>query len=84
VSGSNIEVRRGYEAKQRLDIDALLGMCDPDVTFVSLVGEVEGTVYEGHEGIRRFFADLLEDWDVWEPRPRRYEEVGEFQSTSAR
>jgi ketosteroid isomerase-like protein len=78
VSDSNIEVvRRGYEAMQRMDIDALLEMCDPEVTFVSLVGQLEGTVYEGREGIRRFFADLLEVWDVWEPRPLRYEEAGD-------
>jgi ketosteroid isomerase-like protein len=78
VTTSNVDVvRRGYDAMQRRDLDELLGYCDPEVTFVSLVGQVEGTVYQGREGILRFFSDLLEVWEVWIPQPQSYEEAGD-------
>jgi len=78
VTSPNIEVvRRGYDAMQRRDIDELLRYCDPEIRFVSLVGEVEGTVYEGPEGMRRFFSDLLGAWEVWLPQPERFEELGD-------
>ena len=74
MSDANIElVRRGYEAMRRRDVDELLGYCDPDIEFVSLVGEVEGEVYRGAEGVRQFFRDLLGVWEVWDVRPERFE-----------
>jgi hypothetical protein len=70
----NVEVvRRGVEALGRWDVEALLPDCDPEIEFVSLVGQVEGHSYHGHEGIRQFVSDLSEAWDVWEPVPEHLE-----------
>lgn len=78
MTSPNIEVvRRGYEAMRRRDIDEVLRDCDPDIVFVSLVGQVEGKVYEGHQGIRDFFYDLLGAWELWLPQPQQFEEVGD-------
>jgi ketosteroid isomerase-like protein len=74
----NVEVvRRGIEALGRWDVEALLPDCDPEVEFVSLVGQVEGHSYRGHEGIRQFVSDLSEAWDVWEPVPEHLEAAGD-------
>lgn len=70
-------VRRGYEALGRLEVEPFLPNCDPELEFISLVGEVEGGSYRGHEGMRRFVSDLAEAWDVWEPVPRRFESNGD-------
>ena len=78
MSDANIAlVRRGYDAMQRRDVDELLGYCDPEVEFVSLVGEVEGRVYRGVEGIRQFFADLVDVWELWVPQPEHIDAAGD-------
>ena len=76
---SNVAVvRRGFEAMRRGDVEGLLAACDPGVEFVSLVGQVEGgDAYVGHDGLRRFFADLREAWEVWMPQPERFESAGD-------
>lgn len=74
----NVEVvRRGLEALGRWDVETLLPDCDPELEFVSLVGQVEGRSYHGHEGMRRFIADLSEAWDVWDPEPEHFESAGD-------
>lgn len=62
----NVEiVRRGFEAMRRGDVEGLLADCDPEIEFVSLVGQVEGgDSYAGHDGMLRFFSDLREAWEI--------------------
>ena len=75
----NVEVvRRGLQALHRWDVDALLPDCDPEIEFVSLVGQVEGRVYHGHDGLRQFMADLSEAWDVWDPVADHFESSGDL------
>jgi ketosteroid isomerase-like protein len=63
---------------RRGDVEGLLADCDPALEFVSLVGQVEGgDSYVGHDGLRRFFSDLREAWDVWIPQPDQFESVGD-------
>ena len=70
-------VQRGYEALGRLEVESLLPDCDPELEFVSLVGQVEGGSYHGHEGMRKFVSDLAEAWDLWEPVPEHLEGTGD-------
>ena len=70
-------VRRMFETLGRWDAEALLPYCDPELEFVSLVGQVEGRSYRGHAGIRSFVSDLADAWDVWQPVPERQESAGE-------
>jgi ketosteroid isomerase-like protein len=75
----NVEVvRRGLDAMRRWDVEALIPDCDPELEFVSLVGQVEGRSYRGHEGMRRFVADLSEAWDVWRPEAEHFESAGDL------
>jgi ketosteroid isomerase-like protein len=74
----SIEIVRGlFDALGRGDIDTVVSHCDPDVEFASLLMYVEGAAYRGHDGVRRFFADQLEAWEIWDPRPERFEAAGD-------
>jgi ketosteroid isomerase-like protein len=55
--------RRGVEAYNRGDIDALIDLSDPEVSMVPVRSLLEGGEYRGHDGIRRFLADMDEDWE---------------------
>ena len=67
MSQENVElVRRGFEAGNRRDVEALIEVLDPEVEWHSaLLMSLEGeaAVYRGHEGIREFFRDLDELFD---------------------
>jgi ketosteroid isomerase-like protein len=60
MSGKNIALlRRGYDAVNRGDIDGLLAAVDPDVEFTSLIAEAEGETFHGHEGVRRWWDEVV-------------------------
>ena len=62
MSEENVETfKRGVDALNRRDVEALLPELDPEVEWHSaiLIGMAgKGTVHRGHEGIRDFFGDL--------------------------
>jgi len=51
--------RRGYAAVNRGDLDGLLATIHPDVEFTSLIAEAEGEVFRGHNGVRRWWAEVV-------------------------
>jgi ketosteroid isomerase-like protein len=55
--------RQGVEAYNRGDLEALVERADPEITMVPVRALLEGGEYRGHEGIRRFLADMEEDWE---------------------
>jgi ketosteroid isomerase-like protein len=58
------------------DIDALLRLYDADVEFLPLTGtRVESGGYQGHEGVRAYFAEARDLWDVLEPEGHEYTEL---------
>ena len=65
----NVEALRGFldaiEVGDRDRLRALLAdFVHPDCEWSALVGEVEGTVYEGREGMGSFYDDLLGSFEV--------------------
>jgi ketosteroid isomerase-like protein len=63
VSEQNVELhRRVYEAFNARDVDSLIAICDPGITVQSAFAAVSGTVYHGHDGVRRWQEDLAEAW----------------------
>jgi len=64
MSQENVEdFKRGLDAFNRRDVEALLEQLDPEVEWHPalpvLVGG-EATVYRGHEGVREMLRDLYE------------------------
>ena len=64
MSEENVEAfKRGVEAANRRDIEALLAELDPEIEWHSaLLASVAGgaAVYRGHEGVRKWLRDLEE------------------------
>lgn len=62
-------VRRVHEALSAGDVEAVVALCDPDFRLDMSDRVFNPAVYEGHEGIRTFIADVREVWETftWEP-----------------
>ena len=55
-------IRRGLEAYNAGDVEGVIEMTDPEATLVPVRSLLEGGEYRGHDGVRRFMADMEEDW----------------------
>jgi ketosteroid isomerase-like protein len=51
------------DALNRRDIEALVSCCDPSIEFHSTFAAVGGAVYQGHDGMRKWFEDLKDAWE---------------------
>ena len=74
MSQENVEsFKRGIEAGNRRDIEALLAELDPDVEWHTALPMVGGdAVYRGHEGIREWLGDV---WDVLDETEFEFPEI---------
>jgi ketosteroid isomerase-like protein len=64
MSQENIEsIERAYAAMSRLDAEALVVLCDPDVEFRSRIASAEDVTYQGHDGVRDYIASLAEAFE---------------------
>ena len=70
MSRQNVEiVRRAHEALNGGDTDALVLLCDVQFRLDMSDRVFNPAVYEGHDGIRRFYSEVRDVWAsyVWEP-----------------
>jgi ketosteroid isomerase-like protein len=76
MSQENVEiVKRAVAAVNQRDIDGYLACCTKDVQLSTPLAEVAG-VYEGPNGIRRFFADLGDTSPDFKITIERLEAIG--------
>ena len=66
-----------YDAMRRRDLHAFLDLMDPEVEGTFRVLEVEGAVYRGHEGMRRFAEEVWSVFPNWHPEVEEAREVGD-------
>jgi ketosteroid isomerase-like protein len=52
-----------WDAIDALDAEALVSLCDPRVRFESRITSVENETYEGHDGVRRYIANLADAFE---------------------
>jgi ketosteroid isomerase-like protein len=77
MSQENVELFwQGIEAVRRGDIEAIRDVVSEDVVWIAARSAVEG-IYHGHDGLRRFFADNAENFDVFEPGFTEVRDLGE-------
>jgi ketosteroid isomerase-like protein len=68
MSQENVElVYRWYDAMRRHDAEACVRDSLPDAELVSYLMGVEGTVYWGHAGVRRYLDDVFSIFPDWHP-----------------
>ena len=79
MSEKNIALlRRWTEAFNAREVDAMLAHCDPSIEMHSVFAAVGGTVYRGHDGLRRWQRDLEGAWgEEIGAEPEAYVELGE-------
>jgi ketosteroid isomerase-like protein len=73
-------VRRLYEANcsgpPETTVEVALSLVDPAFEFRSRVAAVEGSMYRGYEGARKYFADMADAWREWQNEPGEIIDVG--------
>jgi ketosteroid isomerase-like protein len=72
-------VTRLFQAFSRREITGALGLLDPEVVFQPMTAQVTraGEPYRGHEGIRRYAADVEAQWDELTLHPAQIRAAGE-------
>lgn len=65
-------IHRAFDAFNARDVDGILRGLDPDVRWGPPIGGPGGTRYRGHEGVRRWLAELA---DVWADARMDIEEI---------
>jgi ketosteroid isomerase-like protein len=71
-------VRRSYDAFNRRDLAALLPLYHPDCVWdmTHFKGWPDTPVYQGHEGLRRFFQEWYDAWDDVRTEPSDLLQIG--------
>ena len=60
MSEENVDaLRGGYAAVNRGDIAGLLALVHLDVEFTSLIAEAEGETFHGHDGVERWWNEVV-------------------------
>lgn len=81
MSTENVEIARGgYDAFNRGEIEAVLGIMDPDIEWQE--PEVEGLpasgIHHGREAVaENVFGRVQEDWDEFQVLPEEFLDAGE-------
>ena len=71
-----VAIRRNNEAVSRGDIEAALATLDPDIEFIPRRAAVQG-VYRGYEGMRQFFAENAENFDLYQVSYQEVRDLGD-------
>ena len=79
MSAENVEfVRECVDAFNRRDVDWVVAHTVEDAEwYPAIVGGVEVEPFHGHEGVRKFFADMNEVWIDFEMKPEEFRDLGD-------
>jgi ketosteroid isomerase-like protein len=69
-------IRRQVEAVNRGDVETVLSDMDAEIEFIPQRAAVQG-VYHGHDGVRDFFADTFENFELFEASTDEVRELGD-------
>ena len=78
MSEENVELaHQAYHAFNRRDLASLLALIDADAEAVPRLAAMEG-VFQGHEGIRRWWAHLLAAWPDYQVEIVEVRDLGQI------
>lgn len=63
-------VHAAADALNRDAVEDFLALMHPDVEFTSMIAEIEGETFRGHEGVRRWWSQVRDAFEdgVWDYR----------------
>lgn len=72
-------IERIFEAFSTRELESVLDLLDPEIVFQPMTAEVTraGEPYRGHEGIRRYAADVEALWDELTLHPSQLRAAGQ-------
>jgi ketosteroid isomerase-like protein len=77
MSQENVDLtRRAFQAFEDRDLDGVLALLDDDVEAVPILAGMEGG-YHGHDGIRRWWANLLGTFPDFHAEIRELRDLGD-------
>jgi ketosteroid isomerase-like protein len=78
MSEENFEIpRRLIDAYNRGDTESFIELLAPDIEWIPIMATLEGRVYRGHEGVRRWLDELARDWEYFHPLYETYRDLGD-------
>jgi ketosteroid isomerase-like protein len=79
MSQQNVEMlHKAADAYTRGDLEAFLETAHPDVEWYPFTAEVEGGgAYHGHEGVRRWWSNMVSNADEFEASVSECRDLGE-------
>jgi ketosteroid isomerase-like protein len=69
--------RRGTGALNRGDLEGFLATVHPEVEFTSLIAEAEGETFRGHDGVRRWWHQVVSPLGGLNAEPEEVRDLGE-------
>jgi ketosteroid isomerase-like protein len=78
MSQQNVDLlHRSFAAWRRRDLDTVLASSHPDVEIAPVMGPAS-TTYRGHEGMRRFWSDILTTFPDFSTEVLEARDLGDF------
>jgi ketosteroid isomerase-like protein len=79
MSQQDVEIaRRAFDAYNRLDVEAMLACVTPDLEwFPSMPSTLETAIYQGREGVERYFQETRGTWNPLLVHAQDFRSVGD-------
>ena len=85
MSQENVELaRRAYDAFNQRDVEACLRLIDEDAEVSSRLAPLAEGSYRGHEGVRRWFQNLLDTFPDWRSQLVELRDAGDLTVATVR
>src|SRR6266571_6062035 len=84
MSQENVDLRRGYAAFARGDVDGVLDVLDPELELSDPFGFSTTDAYQGHEGFARTMRDAMDAFERYEIATDEFIDAGDHVVVSSR
>jgi ketosteroid isomerase-like protein len=70
-------LKRGYAAFNRGDVEAFMAHLDPEIEWRMPTGGADTSVYHGHDGIRELLKSTQDVWSEYNAEPEEMIDLGD-------
>jgi ketosteroid isomerase-like protein len=76
MSHENVEIaKRGVKAFNGSEVEAFIALTTRDFTWSPSMVAIEGEVFRGSAGVRKYFASLTSAWEEFVIHPERFRDL---------